>query len=822
MLRFMLSFISSIFRPRKSRFLSSVERLVDSALEFNVSHLSDSEIIAKTNEFKIKLKNKTTTLDSILPYSFALVREVSRRVLGMEHFRVQLMGGVCLHKGMIVEMKTGEGKTLTVTLPAYLNALNGKGVHVVTVNDYLARRDSEWMGQIYKALGVTVGCITSETPMRDRKSQYACDITYITNNELGFDYLRHNQRFDDKSESTIPELSECFICIDEADSTCIDESRTPLILSGAAREDLKFYKKIDKMISNLVNEDIEIDEKSSSVSLTDFGIEKIEKMLKQEGLISEESLLYDMDNVQLVGSVDQALKAHKLFKVDDQYIIKDGKVIIIDEFTGRPMEGRRFSDGLHQALEAKENVRINQENQTIASITFQNLFRSYGKLSGMTGTAITEAREFKSTYGLDVISIPTNLPIARIDEDDEIYATNEEKLEAIINLIEECHSKLQPVLVGTTSIAKSEVLSSLLTKHGLKHRVLNAKYHLEEAQIIAQAGRSGSITIATNMAGRGTDIKLGGNFSMMSGQDKNLTKEHVDKDADLVREKGGLYVIGTEKHESRRIDNQLRGRSGRQGDPGKSKFFLSLDDDLLRIFGSTKIRSILKTLGLKKGESINHPWITRALEKAQSKVEYQNYEMRKTLLKFDDVINEQRKFIFAKRDCIISEESTVDSLFVHARNLNNRLINRLSSKDGVVNVEGLRVEVLRIYGLNFEHSFGSKDKALADLNKKVEELFLNKDKLCEGPIMSAVKKRIMLMSLDFLWKEHLNSLDYLRRSVSLRSVAQKNPINEFKREGFELFEQMIQNWEEMIVSRFIRISIETQDDQNTTKKEEIV
>ncbi len=795
----MFSLISSLFKSFNSRILSGMSTLTQTTIDFRtqVRNMSDDEFPKKTEELRLEIQSHGES-DKLIALSFALVREAASRVLKMEHFLVQIQGGLAMHKGMIVEMKTGEGKTLVATLPAYINALYGKGVHVVTVNDYLAKRDSVWMGKVYKFLGLTIGCVTSDTNIADRKKAYDCDITYVTNNELGFDYLRDNMRMDN---SSLVQRGLFYAIIDEIDSILIDEARTPLIISGAVEENVSVFKHINRIVSGLKKEHVEIDEKSKSVSLTDSGVEKLEILLLENGLINENTTLYDVENVDIVGRVDQSLKAHFLFSLDKEYIVKDSKVLIVDEFTGRVMEGRRFSEGLHQALEAKEDVRINKENHTLASITFQNLFRMYDKLCGMTGTAITESGEFSAIYGLKVVQIPTNLPIRREDYDDEIYSTFEEKTKAIVELIKNCNENSQPVLVGTTSISKSETLSVILNKIGLKHRVLNARYHAQEASIIAQAGAPGSITIATNMAGRGTDIKLGG--TPLSEEDGSVEK--IEENRRLVAEAGGLFVIGTERHESRRIDNQLRGRSGRQGDPGASKFFLSLDDDLLRIFGSSKIKGMLAKLGLQQGESIHHPWITKAIQRAQSKVESQNYEIRKSLLSFDDVMNEQRKIVFKKRNSIINSESCdISDLLI---NVNRKIVFSSSDDNQVVDLDLMKSEINTIYGLTFDYS-GGMDFLHDVLHKLVQKEFQKKEEIMTPEVMNFVKKRIMLVSLDFLWKDHLASLEYLKKSITLRAVAQKNPVNEFKEESFVLLKSLIYEWEEMVVSRIFKISVE--------------
>ncbi|MGE3713445.1 MAG: preprotein translocase subunit SecA, partial [Alphaproteobacteria bacterium] len=654
------SFAKKLFGSANDRFLKSLQSNVQKIndLEPQLQRLSDDELRGRTGWLKERLSGGES-LDELLVDAFATVREAGRRTMNMRHFDVQLVGGMVLHRGMIAEMKTGEGKTLVCTLAAYLNALTGKGVHVVTVNDYLAKRDAEWMGNIYKFLGLTVGVIVHGMEDEQRKAAYACDITYATNNELGFDYLRDNMKF---YREAMVHRPFHYAIVDEVDSILIDEARTPLIISGPTEDNSELYNQIDKVVLKLNAEDYEKDEKQRSVALTELGVKHVEAIMEASGLLAEGTSLYDIDNVSLVHHINQGLRAHALFAKDVDYIVKDNKVIIIDEFTGRMMEGRRYSEGLHQALEAKEHVHIQNENQTLASITFQNYFRMYPKLAGMTGTAMTEAGEFHDIYRLEVIDIPTNVPVTRVDYDDEIYRTAEEKYRAVIKEIKQAHERKQPVLVGTVSIEKSEYLAKLLKKENIPHNVLNARYHEQEAYIIAQAGRPGAVTIATNMAGRGTDIMLGGNPDLRVAQElaenepgakregaEQKLRAEVKEAKDQVLVAGGLYVIGTERHESRRIDNQLRGRSGRQGDPGASKFFISLEDDLMRIFGSERIDGLLQKLGMKEDEAIFHPWMNRAIERAQEKVEGRNYEIRKNLLKFDDVMNDQRKVIFEQR-----------------------------------------------------------------------------------------------------------------------------------------------------------------------------
>ena len=777
--------------------LPEVEKI--NAFEVQISALSDEELKAKTDEFKNRLQ-AGAPLDSMLHEAFAVVREASKRTLNMRHFDVQMIGGMVLHHGKIAEMKTGEGKTLVATLPCYLNALTGKGVHVVTTNDYLAKRDSEWMGKVHEFLGLTVGCLTNDLDDEGRKAAYACDITYATNNELGFDYLRDNMKF---AREQMVQRPQNFAIVDEVDSILVDEARTPLIISGPTNDNSKLYEEIDRLIPRLVATDFQLEEKERGVFLTEAGIESVEKMLKNSGTITADSSLYDPMNIQLVHHVNQALKAHKIFKGETDYIVKDGSIVIIDEFTGRMQEGRRFSDGLHQALEAKEGVKVRNENQTLASITFQNFFRLYKKLAGMTGTASTEAVEFEEIYNLRVVEIPTNQLVTRKDEDDEIYKNEAGKYSAIIKSIEEAHAKKQPILVGTVSIEKSEFLSRLLKSHKLPHQVLNAKYHEQEAEIISQAGKPGAITIATNMAGRGTDIMLGGN-------------PQSETDKKIVIAAGGLYVLGTERHESRRIDNQLRGRSGRQGDPGKSKFFLSLEDDLMRIFGSEKLQSLLTTFGLKEDEAIFHPWITKTLAGAQHKVEMRNYEIRKNLLKYDDVVNHQRKNIFGLRGEIMDLEDASQKIKSFAEQINQELIEECIPKNSYAeqwNLDLLEKELFRIYGLKSDvKSEGAREgvteKEMLDfVEKNVAEIFAHKDETYGAKVVRQVEKQIFLFTLDSEWKDHLLSLDKLRQGINLRAYAQKDPLIEYKKDSFHLFEEMMLRIEEQVVSRLAHVHI---------------
>ena len=816
-----------LFGSANDRFLNGLSKDVEAinALEPTMEALSDEELAARTPWLKDRLKGGED-LDDLLIDAFATVREAAKRTLGERPFDVQLLGGIVLHRGMISEMRTGEGKTLVSTMPVYLNALTGEGVHVVTVNDYLAKRDSEWMGAIYKMLGLTVGVIFHDLDDSERQTAYACDVTYGTNNELGFDYLRDNMKF------TLDEMvqrSFSYAIVDEVDSILIDEARTPLIISGPTEDVSELYIAIDKLIPKLEPDDFEKDEKAHAVTLTEVGTEKVEQLLKDAGLITEGNL-YDLANVSLVHHVNQALRAHTMFARDTDYIVKDNKVIIIDEFTGRMMEGRRYSEGLHQALEAKEKAEVQYENQTLASITFQNYFRLYPKLAGMTGTAMTEAGEFSEIYGLEVIDIPTNVPCIRQDNDDEVYRTTAEKDAAIIDVIANCQTRNQPVLVGTVSIEKSEHLSEMLKKKKVPHNVLNARYHEQEAQIIAQAGAPGSVTIATNMAGRGTDIQLGGNIDMRLNQEikEPSDSEAYSKAAERIRtevaeyrktvlDAGGLMVIGTERHESRRIDNQLRGRSGRQGDPGASNFFLSLDDDLMRIFGSERIDGMLQKLGLEEGEAIIHPWVNKALEKAQQKVEARNFEIRKNLLKFDDVMNDQRKVIYEQRKELMAVEDVSDDVFGMRQQVLDDIIAECIPEKAYAeqwNMGSLHEEVLRLFALDLPVQDWAKEEGIADaeiherLTKAIEERVAAKEANYGPEIMRDVEKSLLLQLLDQLWKDHLLTLDHLRQGIGLRAYAQRDPLNEYKREAFDLFEEMLAMLRERVTQVMSHVELE--------------
>ena len=784
----MLNFLSKkIFGSSNDRVIKKILPLVDKVneLEKIYEKLADDQILNKTQELRQQVKNGKP-LDDIIPDAFSNVREAAKRSLGQRHYDVQIIGGIVLHRGMIAEMKTGEGKTLVSTLAAYLNSLQNNSVHIVTVNDYLAKRDSEWMGVVYEKLGLKTGYIVNGMDESERKKAYSSDITYGTNNEFGFDYLRDNMKF---SKDQLVQSDFSYAIIDEVDSILIDEARTPLIISGSAEQSSALYKIVDRIIARLDSEDYEKDEKSKSVVLKDNAIEKLEGFYKKEKLLTTGSL-YDINNVTLLHHTNQSLKARYIFEKDKDYLVQDKKVLIVDEFTGRAMEGRRFSEGLHQAIEAKEDLEVQVENQTLASITYQNYFRLYKKLSGMTGTAKTEADEFFDIYKLEVVEVPTNKNMIRIDHEDEIYRTLNEKYDAIVNLVEECINKNQPCLVGTVSIEKSESLSKIFKKKGINHQVLNAKNHLKEAEIIAHAGKPGTVTIATNMAGRGTDIKLGG------AEDS----ENLEKEMKVSKDSGGLYIIGTERHESRRIDNQLRGRSGRQGDPGSSKFFLSLEDDLMRIFGSEKLDSVLKTLGLADGESIQHPWITKALERAQKKVEARNFEIRKSLLRFDDVMNEQRKIIYDQRKEIINDKE-IDTLVFDMRDASvDDLVDREISDLNELNPEKKKKIIdyckqnLNV-DLNFEKIL-SANPQIEDIKNEIikmsdKNINLKKTQYSDE-LFAYAQKSILLQMIDKCWKEHLLSLDHLRQGISLRAYGQKDPLNEYKQEAFIMFEEMME------------------------------
>ncbi|MHA1151626.1 MAG: preprotein translocase subunit SecA [Alphaproteobacteria bacterium] len=815
-----------LFGSANERFLKGLDADVAAigALEPELEALDDAALRARTDAFRERL-TADESLDDLLVEAFATVREAAKRTLGQRHFDVQMTGGMVLHRGMIAEMKTGEGKTLVATLAVYLNALSGKGVHVVTVNDYLAQRDAEWMGQIYRFLGLEVGCIVHGMDDAERRAAYGCDVTYGTNNELGFDYLRDNMKFQLR-EMTQREFN--FAIVDEVDSILIDEARTPLIISGPTEDASEMYIKANAVIPKLAEDDYEKDEKARSVTLTETGTEHIEELLREVGMLDEGSL-YDIENVNLLHHANQALRAHQLFARDTDYIVKDDKVVIIDEFTGRMMEGRRYSDGQHQALEAKEGVSIQQENQTLASITFQNYFRLYPKLAGMTGTAMTEASELMDIYDLEVIEVPTNLPCIRIDNDDEVYRTTKEKLNAILDTIEECQARQQPILVGTVSIEKSEVLADLLKKRKVPHKVLNARYHEQEAFIIAQAGAPGAVTIATNMAGRGTDIQLGGNFDMrvqneaagIEDEAKRAEKiaqitEEIAAAREVVLKAGGTMIIGTERHESRRIDNQLRGRSGRQGDPGASLFYLSLEDDLMRIFGSERMDTMLQKLGLEEGEAIVHSWVNKALEKAQEKVEARNFEIRKNLLKYDDVMNDQRKVIYEQRKDLMRADDVHETVTDMRHEVIEDLVARHIPPNAYAeqwDASGLHTETVRIFGLDLPISDWAAEEGIADqeIRERITEASNRRmaAKLANygEDIMRSIEKQLLLMVLDKQWKDHLLTLDHLRHGIFLRAYGQRDPLNEYKREAFELFGTMLSEVRDEVTMLLSRVEL---------------
>jgi preprotein translocase subunit SecA len=815
------------------KYASAVETI--NALEPETAALTDEQLRARTDEFRKRLADGET-LDDLLPEAFATVREAAKRTLGQRHFDVQLVGGMVLHEGRIAEMKTGEGKTLVATLPVYLNALAGRGVHVVTVNDYLASRDAAWMGNVYEFLGLTVGTIEHALDDIQRKEQYACDVTYGTNNEYGFDYLRDNMKY---ADTEMVQRGHFFAIVDEVDSILIDEARTPLIISGPLDDRSDFYTTIDVFIPELVEEDYELDEKTRSVTLTEAGNEHVEQLLQKAGLLKGDSL-YDVENVSVVHHVQQALRAHKLFLRDRDYIVKNDEVVIIDEFTGRMMAGRRYSEGLHQALEAKENVAIQPENQTLATIPFQNFFRLYDKLAGMTGTAATEADEFMDIYGLEVVEVPTNREMIRNDEDDEVYRSANEKYQAIVELIKDAKKRGQPMLVGTTSIEKSELLSEVLKKDKVVHKVLNARYHEQEAHIIAQAGVPGAVTIATNMAGRGTDIQLGGNAEMLLedwlAEQKEKSKEPSPADvekkrteiAESVEEKkqraldaGGLFVIGTERHESRRIDNQLRGRSGRQGDPGRSRFFLSLEDDLMRIFGSERMDGMLQALGLKDGEAIVHPWINKALEKAQAKVEARNFDIRKNLLKFDNVMNDQRKAIFEQRLELLGDADLNETVAEMRRSVVDDMVERHIPEKSYVDqwdLDGLKEAVHNIFDLDLPVADWAAEEGIGEgeihgrIIKATDEAAAKKAAEFGPQMMRQLERGILLQTLDGLWREHLVTLEHLRQVIGLRGYGQRDPLNEFKGESFTLFEQLLGRLREAVTGQLMHVEL-TQDEE---------
>ena len=831
---------NKLFGSASSREIKKMKDIVKQInnLEDNYITLSDDGIKEQTNILKSRLK-AGETLDHILPQAFAVVREAGKRTLGLRAFDVQLIGAMALHHGNIAEMKTGEGKTFVAVFAAYLNALEEKGVHIVTVNDYLAKRDSEWMGRVYKFLGLSVGCILQGMSDDARQRAYNCDVTYGTNSEFGFDYLRDNMEIE---KDNLCQRDFNYAIVDEVDSILIDEARTPLIISGATSDNSNLYITVNNIISKVDNSLCSIDEKERTVVLTEEGTEYVEKALQNAGLVDVCDNMYNIKYVNIVHHVNQALKAHKLFKNEVDYMVKDGQVLLVDEFTGRIMDGRRFSDGLHQALEAKEGVKIQNENQTLASITYQNYFRMYPKLAGMTGTAATEAVEFEYIYNLKTIEIPTNVPVRRKDEDDVIYKTTDAKYRAIVEQIKECNARKQPVLVGTVSIEKSEKLSRMLKNIGIKHNVLNAKYHEKEAYIIAQAGKPGAVTIATNMAGRGTDIKLGGSIDSdlyeieksdnLTDQQKvdaiNKLQEENRINKEIVVNAGGLYILGTERHESRRIDNQLRGRSGRQGDIGTSKFFLSLEDDLMRIFGSDKLAGMLTKLGMEDDDAIYHPWISKSLERAQKKVENMHYEMRKNVLKYDDVVNTQRKVIFEERKDIMFANSIEPEIEYMVKEKNSELINTFTPPKTNVNswnIDGLKQEVLRVYGINFDikdyvnsNLEVNSSKILEMLSEEVNKIFEEKANLYGKDIIRIMQKHIMLLTIDKLWKDHLYMLDKVRQSIGLRAYGQKDPLIEYKKEAYDFFEDLMYKISEDSISILAKVKLKEEKPNKVQKQ----
>jgi preprotein translocase subunit SecA len=818
----------SVFGTTNDRKVAAYAKRVPAinALEAEYAKLSDDELKALTPQLRAQFA-AGKSLDELMTPAFAAVREAAKRSLGLRHFDVQMIGGMVLHEGKIAEMKTGEGKTLVATLPVYLNALTSKGVHVVTVNDYLAKRDSAWMGQVYAALGLTTGVIVHGLDDRERHAAYACDVTYGTNNELGFDYLRDNMKY---HLDEMVQRGHNYAIVDEVDSILVDEARTPLIISGPVDDKSDLYNALDRFIPELTADDYELDEKQRSISLTEKGNEHLEQILAAAGMLKGDNL-YDAANVTIVHHMQQALRAHKLFQKDKDYIVKDSMVVIIDEFTGRMMPGRRFSEGLHQALEAKEHVAVQPENVTLASITFQNYFRLYDKLSGMTGTASTEAEEFMDIYNLDVMEIPTNVAVGRKDEDDEVYRTAKEKYEAIATTIREARERGQPVLVGTTSIEKSEILSGLLKAQGFEHNVLNARYHEQEATIISQAGAPGAVTIATNMAGRGTDIKLGGNLDMRiateladvppgAARDAAITKikDEIEANKQIVLAAGGLFVIGTERHESRRIDNQLRGRSGRQGDPGRSRFYLSLEDDLMRIFGSDRLDGMLQKLGLKDGEAIIHPWINKALEKAQQKVEARNFDIRKNILKYDNVMNDQRKVIFEQRIGLMKGEEIAETIDDMRHDVVNEAIARRIPENAYAeqwDAVGLRDDLRKDIAIDFPIEEWVKEEGIADeeikerVTSTADRYYGDKRTKYGKSVIDQVEKAVLLQTLDRLWREHIVTVDYLRQVIHLRGYGQRDPLNEYKTEAFNLFSALLSNLKAAVTGQLMRIEVQT-------------
>jgi preprotein translocase subunit SecA len=830
-----------VFGTPNDRKVKSVRPLVAqiNALEPEFQKLTDDEIIARTRDLQKRVQEGGESLDAVLPEAFANCREAAKRALGLRAFDVQLMGGIFLHQGNISEMKTGEGKTLVATFAAYLNALTGRGVHVVTVNDYLAKRDAEWMGKVYSQLGLTTGVVYAHQPDDEKKAAYRADITYATNNELGFDYLRDNMK---SSLEEMAQRGHYYAIVDEVDSILIDEARTPLIISGPSQDRGTLYQTVDAVIPQLQPEHYKVDEKARNVTFTEEGNEAIEDILVKSGILPEGQSLYAAESTSIVHHVNQALRAHKLFHKDQQYIVRDGEVMLIDEFTGRMMKGRRLSDGLHQAIEAKERVAIKPENVTYASVTFQNYFRLYEKLGGMTGTASTEAEEFREIYGLGVVEVPTNRPVARIDEHDQVYRTAREKYEGILKSIKEAHAKGQPILVGTTSIEKSEQLSALLKADGIPHNVLNARQHEQEAKIVADAGKLGAVTIATNMAGRGTDIKLGGNveFKVLEAIAANPDGDHVAIRAQIeeahkgeeeaVKAAGGLFVLATERHESRRIDNQLRGRSGRQGDPGRSAFFLSLEDDLMRIFGSERLDKVLSTLGMKEGEAIVHPWVNKSLEKAQAKVEGRNFDIRKQLLKFDDVMNDQRRAIFEQRMEIMQADRVSDV----AADMRHQLIEDLvdlnmppKSYPDQWDADGLAASCREMLNLELPIADWAAEEGVDQegVKQRIVEasdgMMAEKAEAFGAATMDNIEKQVLLQAIDSKWREHLLRLEHLRSVVSFRGYAQRDPLNEYKTEAFQLFEGLLNSLREQVTQQLSRIRPVTKEEQEEMMRQMI-
>ena len=827
-------FLRKIFGSRNERVLRRMRKVVHTinALEPQMMALSDDALCAKTDEFRNRLA-AGAALDDLLPEAFAVVREVSRRVLEMRHFDVQLIGGMVLHEGRIAEMRTGEGKTLVATLPVYLNALLGKGVHVVTVNDYLARRDATWMGQVYQFLGMTVGVVISHQDPQEKRAAYAADVTYGTNNEFGFDYLRDNMAFSMAEKMQRPLH---YAIVDEVDSILIDEARTPLIISGQSEESSELYVRMNGLVPHLERQQTEegpgdyaVDEKTRQVLLTEEGHQQVEELLMRDGILKEGESLYDASHISLLHHLYAALRAHVLFRRDVDYVVQNDQVIIVDEFTGRTMPGRRWSEGLHQAVEAKEKVAIQAENQTLASITFQNYFRIYKKLAGMTGTADTEAYEFQQIYGLEVIVIPTHQPMIRDDRGDLVYLTAKEKFESIIADIEDCLARQQPVLVGTTSIETSEYLSQLLTKKSIPHQVLNAKYHEQEAQIVSQAGRLGAVTIATNMAGRGTDIVLGGNWKAEVAALETPDPGAIETIKAAWRERhqavlgaGGLHIIGTERHESRRIDNQLRGRSGRQGDPGSSRFYLSLEDSLMRIFASERIGVLMQKLGMEPGEAIEHPWVTKAIENAQRKVEARNFDIRKQLLEYDDVANDQRKVIYEQRTELMMADDLTETVRAIRADVINEIINTYIPPESIEeqwNIPGLAAALERDCALPLPLQEWLAQEAGLDesglrvrILEQAESAYAKKEVQAGSAVMRHFEKAIIMQVLDALWKDHLAAMDYLRQGIHLRGYAQKNPKQEYKREAFEMFQQMLERFKHDITGILARVQVRAEED----------